>query len=103
MTMLSIFEPPAKPALHCGHGIEPSDGPAHEYECLQGLCPFCLQSDEPTLLWVHHNPRGYAEAGYCAFQRHMFDVIAECRTCRSYTFGDYCPNRACSSFMGEQS
>jgi hypothetical protein len=100
MTMLSIFEPAPVPMLDCGHAVWPDDGPEHEYECLKGLCPFCGQSDEPTLIWVHHNPRGYAheQAGYCAFQRHMFDVVATCRTCHAYTFGEQCSNRACSNF-----
>ena len=87
------------PTMPCGHYIDGGDGPAHELECLAGVCPCCKAEAGAYEVWLHHNPRGYVErdgVDYCAFQRHMFDVVATCLTCRSYTFGAAdCLNLAC--------
>lgn len=84
--------------LPCGHWIDGGDGPAHELECLAGVCPCCESAAGAYEVWLHHNPRGYVYrdgVDYCAFQSHMFAARAVCVRCRSYTFGPTCPNLAC--------
>jgi hypothetical protein len=88
------------PRLPCGHDVRGTDGDAHERDCLGGVCPCCRERD-PTgySIWLHHNPRGYADDGvdYCAVQRHMFEVVSECRVCRFYNFGTSCRNTLCKA------
>lgn len=83
--------------LPCGHRTDAhGEGEQHETECLGGVCPFCLDPAGGYYVWLHHNPRGYRDSGICAVQRHMFEVIAECIRCRSYTFGtEGCRNGLC--------
>lgn len=103
--------PPAPRMWPCGiHELYRGDYD-HVADCWEYVCPDCgggldrrttRENDVMRFTAVHGSPSGY-RSGYCYFQRHSWERVAECLACHSWWFsGVGCHNRACRLFVSDE-